>query len=295
MSQGSVIARPSAAAPFLALFRAARPRHWLKNLLVLAAPLAAGVLADPPRLGAALLAVVAFCLAASGAYLLNDASDAAADRLHPRKRARPIAAGAVSVRLARITGVTLLLLAPGVAAITGGWRLPAVVTGYAALTLAYTAWLKHVEVVDLVAVMGCHVIRAYAGAVAVAVPVTGWFLVVVSLAALQLVAAKREAELKNTGGGSRSTLTLYTPAYLAQVRIMCSGAIVVTYCLWALNAHANLFFGLSILPLLLMVLRHNLLVERGAGEEPEELALRDRPMRVFALALVALVGLGIYT
>ncbi|TDD10291.1 decaprenyl-phosphate phosphoribosyltransferase [Nonomuraea deserti] len=294
MSQG-VVASPRAATPALALIRAARPRQWLKNVLVLAAPMAAGVLGEPRYLLAALLVLAAFCLAASGSYLINDASDVRADRLHPRKRRRAVAAGAVSVRAARVTGVVLLLLAPAVAALTGSWKPPAVVAGYLVLTLSYTLWLKHQEVVDLIAVAGCHVIRAYAGAVAVDVPVTGWFLVVVSLAALQLVAGKREAELRLVeAAGTRATLAAYSPAYLAQVRTMCSGAMIVTYCLWALNAHDDLFYGLSIVPFVLLVLRHNLLVERGGGEEPEELALRDRPTLLFAAVLVALVGLGIY-
>ncbi|MEV4367353.1 MULTISPECIES: decaprenyl-phosphate phosphoribosyltransferase [unclassified Nonomuraea] len=294
MSQG-VVARPWSPAPALALVRAARPRQWLKNLLVLAAPMAAGVLGQPGRLLAALLVLAAFCLAASGSYLLNDASDVEADRLHPRKRRRAVASGAVSVRTARVAGVVLLVLGPAVAALAGGWQAPAVVAGYVALTLAYTTWLKHQEVVDLIAVAGCHVIRAYAGAVAVGVPVTGWFLVVVSLAALQLVAGKREAELRSRGvSGTRATLAAYPAAYLTHVRIMASGAMIVTYCLWALNAHENVFYGLSIVPFLLLVLRHNLLVERGGGEEPEELVIRDRPTLVFAAALVVLVGLGIY-
>ncbi|MFB4288203.1 decaprenyl-phosphate phosphoribosyltransferase [Nonomuraea sp. ATR24] len=295
MSQDGVVARP-VAAPVLGLIRAARPRQWLKNVLVLAAPMAAGVIGEPRSLLAAMLVFAAFCLAASGSYLLNDAADVVADRLHPRKSKRAVASGVVPVPVARWTGVALMVLAPGVAALTGDWRPAAVVAGYLALTLAYTLWLKHVEVVDLIAVAGCHVVRAYAGAVAVDVPVTGWFLVVVSLAALQLVAGKRETELRAQGvSGTRATLAAYTPAYLSQVRVMCSGAMIVTYCLWALNAHANLFYGLSIVPFVLLVLRHNLLVDRGIGEEPEELAVRDPQIRIFAALLIALAGLGIYT
>ncbi|MGP4098924.1 decaprenyl-phosphate phosphoribosyltransferase [Nonomuraea sp. KM90] len=294
MSQG-VAARSRPATPVLALLKAARPRQWLKNLLVLAAPMAAGVLGEPRSLLAALLVFAAFCLAASGSYLINDASDVEADRLHPRKRRRAVASGAVSVRAARTTGVVLLVLAPAVAGLTGSWQPAAVVAGYVALTLSYTLWLKHQEVVDLIAVAGCHVIRAYAGAVAVDVPVTGWFLMVVSLAALQLVAGKREVELRAQGvSGTRATLAAYPPGYLTQVRVMCSGAMIVTYCLWALNAHDDLFYGLSIIPFLLLVLRHNLLVNRGEGEEPEELAVRDRPTLVFTAGLVVLLGLGIY-
>jgi decaprenyl-phosphate phosphoribosyltransferase len=292
----TVPAAGSSAVPRIRGFvRACRPRQWLKNVLVFAAPAAAGVLTTPGGLFRTLVAFVAFCLAASGTYLLNDAADAEADRRHPRKRLRPIAAGIVSVRLARVAGVLFILVAPLVAAVDGGWRLPGVVAGYLVLTLSYTYWLKHQVVVDLVAVAGCHVIRAFAGAVAVGVPVTSWFLVVVSLGSLQVVVGKREAEMRNHGTtGTRATLVTYTPSYLAHVRAMSSGAMIVTYCMWALQIHANTLYGVSIVPFVLVVLRHNLLVDQGIGEEPEELALRDRPLQLYMGLLVALLAVGIY-
>ncbi|MCW2877065.1 MAG: UbiA prenyltransferase [Sphaerisporangium sp.] len=275
--------------------RACRPRQWLKNVLVFAAPAAAGVLTTPAGLLDAMVAFVAFCMAASGAYLLNDAADVEADRRHPRKRLRPIAAGIVPVWAARAAGALFIVAAPAFAALAGGWRLPAVVAGYLVLTLAYTYWLKHQVVVDLVAVAGCHLIRAFAGAIAVNVPVTSWFLVVVSLGSLQVVVGKREAEMRNQGtNGTRSTLVTYTPSYLAHVRSMASGAMIVTYCLWALQIHADTLYGVSIVPFVLIVLRHNLLVDRGIGEEPEELALRDRPLQLYTALLVILLVVGIY-
>lgn len=289
---------PSLRSRSAGLVRACRPRQWLKNALVLAAPAAAGVLTTPAGLRGALVAFAAFCLAASGSYLFNDAADVAADRRHPRKRHRPIAAGIVSVRLARVAG-TLLLAASLTAGLAGGWPLAVVVAAYLVLTFSYTLWLKHQPVVDLVAVAGCHVVRAYAGAVAVAVPVTSWFLVVVSLGSLLLVAGKREAELRargEDGHATRSTLVTYTASYLAHVRVMASGAMIVTYCLWALQEHggvAKTFFALSIVPFVLVVLRHALLVDRGVGEEPEELALRDRPLQVFLGLMLVLLACGI--
>ncbi|MFC7386900.1 decaprenyl-phosphate phosphoribosyltransferase [Sphaerisporangium rhizosphaerae] len=275
--------------------RACRPRQWLKNVLVFAAPAAAGVLTTPAGLRDTLIAFVAFCLAASGTYLLNDAADAEADRRHPRKRLRPIAAGIVPVGLARVAGVLFIAAAPALAVLAGGWRLPAAVAGYVVLTLAYTYWLKHEAVVDLVAVAGCFLIRAFAGALAVDVPVTSWFLVVVSLGSLQVVVGKREAEMRNQGtAGTRATLVTYTPSYLAHVRSMASGAMIVTYCLWALQIHADTLYGVSIVPFVLIILRHNLLVDRGVGEEPEELALHDRPLQLYTALLIILLVVGIY-
>ncbi|MFB9961896.1 decaprenyl-phosphate phosphoribosyltransferase [Sinosporangium siamense] len=282
----------------LALLIACRPRQWLKNTLVFAAPLASGTLLSTRSLTHAAIAFAAFCLAASGTYLLNDAADLERDRRHPRKRHRPLASGAVPVGVARTLAVVLIVAAPAVAALTGAWRLPAVVAAYLALTLAYTVWLKHQVVVDLVAVAGCHVIRAFAGAVAIDVVASSWFLVVISLGALQLVAGKRESELRDQGVcGTRETLAAYPLAYLGHVRAMCSGAMIVTYCLWALQVHPEggpFWYGVSIVPLVLIVLRHNLLVERGEAEEPEELALRDRPMQIFVGLLVILLLIAVY-
>ncbi|MDH2427908.1 decaprenyl-phosphate phosphoribosyltransferase [Sphaerisporangium sp. TRM90804] len=292
---GVPLARPGLAR---GLLTACRPRQWLKNVLVTAAPLASATLFTPFGLWRTAVAFVAFCLAASGAYLLNDAADAARDRLHPVKRHRPVAAGVVPVRLARVLGVALMALAPVAAAATGGWKLPAVVAGYVVLAVSYTFWLKHQVVVDLVAVAGCHVVRAFAGAVAVEVPATSWFLVVISLGSLQVVAGKRQVELAVNGtAGTRGTLAGYSAAYLSQVRSIASGAMIVTYCLWALRqgtGAAAVAYAASIVPFLLIVLRHNLLVDRGAGEEPEELALRDRPLQVFIGLLALALAAGIH-
>lgn len=281
-----------------ALLRACRPKQWLKNLLVFAAPGAAGRLDDPAMLGWTVVVFALFCVASSGTYLLNDVRDASEDRRHERKRHRPVASGALSPRLAAAIGAVLVVAAPAAVLSTGNLPLLAVLVGYLVLTAAYTLWLKRIAVCDIVAVAGCHVLRALAGGVAIGVPFTSWFLIVVLLAALLVVAGKREAELRNPhSGGGRATLALYSVRYLSQVRTMASGAMVVTYCLWALENHTGAelgFHAASIVPFIMFVLRHNLLVDRGQGEEPEEIALRDRPLQISLLALVVLVGLGIY-
>ncbi|GAA3759407.1 decaprenyl-phosphate phosphoribosyltransferase [Spinactinospora alkalitolerans] len=280
------------------VLRACRPKQWLKNLLVFAAPGAAGALTDPDALARSLLAFALFCVAAAGTYLLNDARDVEADRRHERKRHRPVAAGTVPVPLAVGLGCVLVVAAPLAAVPTGNSPLLAVLVGYLVLTAGYTLWLKHVPVCDIVAVAGCHVLRALAGGVAIGVPITSWFLIVVSLGALLVVTGKREAELRNPdSGGSRATLTQYSVGYLTQVRTMASGAMIVTYCLWALEHHEGAALGFhaaSIVPFIMFVLRHHLLVDRGVGEEPEEIALHDRPTQLYLVALVGLVGLGIH-
>ncbi|WP_461001866.1 decaprenyl-phosphate phosphoribosyltransferase, partial [Streptomonospora sediminis] len=280
-----------------ALLQAARPKQWLKNLLVFAAPATAGLLGDPRALAWSAAAFALFCAASSGTYLLNDVRDAARDRLHELKRTRPVAAGRLPPALAAGTGAVLLLAAPAAAAAAGNWPLLAVLAGYVVLTSAYTLALKHVTVLDLVAVAGCHVLRAVAGGAAIGVPLTRWFLIVVSLGALLVVAGKREAELRTPGAArTREALGRYSLSYLTQVRTMAAAAMIVTYCLWALENPAGapypVLYGISIVPFILVVLRYHLLVDRGVGEEPEDLALRDRPLQLSGAVLLLIIGLG---
>ncbi|MDQ4129422.1 MAG: UbiA family prenyltransferase, partial [Actinomycetota bacterium] len=157
---------------FVGLLRSARPRQWAKNVLVFAAPAAAGVLLKPVPLARTLGAFGIFCLAASGVYFFNDIADVVEDRRHPRKRFRPIAAGVVPIRLATVMALGMLA-----SSVLGGWLalgLPfaSVVAGYVALTFAYSLWLKHIAIVDLAGVAAGFVLRAIAGGVATGVPIS---------------------------------------------------------------------------------------------------------------------------
>src|SRR3954447_20838106 len=133
------------------LLRTARPRQWSKNVLVFAAPAAAGVLGQADQLAKTLIALVCFCFAASGTYFLNDAADIDSDRRHPTKQHRPVAAGVISVRGARVVGVILVLAGIGLG-FAATWQLALTVASYVALTTLYSTVLKHVPIVDIVAV-----------------------------------------------------------------------------------------------------------------------------------------------
>lgn len=278
----------------------ARPKQWIKNVLVVAAPAAAGVLGERGAILDTAIAFVAFCLAASGTYFLNDAFDVEADRLHAKKRFRPIAAGDVSVRTGQVVGIVLLLCGIAVGFPTG-WKLPLVVTTYIVFTTTYSAWLKHVAVVDLGMVAAGFVLRLIAGAAAVDVPISVWFFIVGSFGSLFMVAGKRHAEFMELGSeraGHRATLSEYSLEYLGYVRSVASGVAMVGYCLWAFEKTAGRsgvpWYELSIVPFVLAILRYALLVERGEGGAPEELVLRDRPLQVMGVLWAILVGIGLY-
>ena len=152
-----------------------------------AAPAAAGVLNEGDAILETLVAFVAFCLAASATYFLNDAADAVADRLHPTKRNRPIAAGELSPNAARGVAIGLIVVACAITAPINDGKLTAVVAAYVAVTLSYTLWLKHEPVIDLVAVAAGFVFRAIAGGVATDVPLSDWFLIVAGAGSLFIV------------------------------------------------------------------------------------------------------------
>jgi decaprenyl-phosphate phosphoribosyltransferase len=291
-----------ARSPLAGLASTARPVQWTKNLLVFAAPGAAGVLDDWPDAGRAMLAFVAFCLAASGVYFWNDALDVEADRRHPTKRERPIAAGSISVRTGQVAGTLLLAAGCGLAGFTGRWQTVAIVATYVATTILYSVWLKHVAVVDLVLVASGFVLRAAAGAVAVDVEMSKWFVLCTVFGSLFIVTGKRYAELREMGadaGEVRPTLATYTPGYLRVVLTMSCGAAIISYCQWAFEtkelSNSDLpFYELSIVPMLTALLRYALVLEDGHGAAPEEVFASDRVLQLLGLVWVALFALGVY-
>jgi decaprenyl-phosphate phosphoribosyltransferase len=282
------------------LVRAARPKQWAKNVLVVAAPGAAGVLSHRGVIEDTALALVAFCLVASSTYLLNDARDMESDRLHPTKRHRPIAAGVVSLPLAVSTSVLLAVGGFGVGALIG-WRFLVVLAVYLALTMSYTLGLKHVAVIDIAVVASGYIIRAIAGGVAANVPISQWFLIVASFGSLFMVAGKRHGEhldLGPAGEEVRPTLGAYPITYLRYVWMVSSGVAITSYCLWAFEMartrHGFPWYELSIAPFVLAILRYALLLEYGDGSAPEDIVLGDRTLLVLGLLWAAVFGAAVY-
>lgn len=283
-----------------ALVREARPKQWAKNVLVFAAPGAAGVLDDGSSLWRTLAVFVVFCSVSSGTYYWNDIHDVAADRQHPTKRERPIASGAIGIGTARFVG-TLLAAAGLGGAFALGWRVGLVVLGYVVLTTLYSIALKHVAVVDLVAIAGGFVLRAIAGAVVIDVPMSTWFVLCTSFGSLFIVTGKRFAELRELGesAGTRSSLDAYTLPFLQTVLSVSVGATLVTYCIWAfevreVSGSSWPFYELSIVPMLTALLRYTLVLEQGHGSAPEEIFAADRWLQAMGVVWVIVFGLGVY-
>ncbi|QGU08538.1 Decaprenyl-phosphate phosphoribosyltransferase [Corynebacterium occultum] len=288
------------------MFKALRPKQWVKNVLVLAAPLAAGAdaLFHPRTLLDVLLAFITFCLAASSIYLINDARDVDADRAHPTKRFRPIAAGVLPIQLAYIMAVVLIIAAIGLAFLaSSGAGLAIVVAVYIALQLGYCFGWKHQPVIDIALVSSGFMLRAMAGGVAAGIELSQWFLLVAAFGSLFMAAGKRYAEMllaERTGAKIRRSLQGYTPTYLRFVWTLAATAVVMSYALWGFQLSndsggaASIWYQISMVPFTIAILRFAADVDRGQGGAPDELALTDRVLQVLALAWVACIVMAVY-
>ena len=263
---------------------------------MLAAPCAAGVIGHPKVIAEVAGAFVVMCLLSSATYLVNDVRDSEQDRLHPRKRTRPVAAGELSRREALQAATVMALL--GVA---GGSaidpKLGLVACGYLALTASYSLWLRNVAGLDILAIAAGFVLRALAGGVAANVYLSRWFVLVTASCAIFLVAAKRYAELRERASRptARATLARYSERSLRMTLVASAGVAIIAYASWAFTRSSHvLWYALSIVPLLAWLARYGILVARGTGEAPEELILRDGPLLALSASWAVLFLGGVY-
>jgi decaprenyl-phosphate phosphoribosyltransferase len=281
-----------------AVIATARPRQWIKNLLVIAAPAAAGALGHDDVPVRVCLACAAFCMLASGIYAINDVRDAEEDRLHPRKRFRPVAAGELSPRAAAATGVGSilagLLLCVGIRPLLGLVGL-----GYVLLTVSYTLLWRHVAGLDVLAVAGGFVLRAVGGGVAAPVTLSSWFLLVITFAAILAAAGKRHAELHRPGrlaDGGRAVLRRYSADGLQLILLGSALAALIAYCAWAAampTVHGVPWRPLTTVPFALALLRYGWHLRRGSGEAPEDVLLNDRILQLISLIWLILFAFGV--
>jgi len=278
-------AAPTFAARLRGLIKLMRPKQWVKNGFVFAPLIFAAEFLNVAAAGQALLAAALFCLASSAVYIVNDIHDIEGDRRHPKKsKTRPLAAGIVSVRAA------VLLLAALYAALIGGWLLaPAVlpvIAGYLALNLAYTYVLKHEPVVDIFTIAIGFVLRVYAGAMALALPVSSWMFITTLCLALYLAAVKRRQELSQSGAEGRKVLEKYSVALVDRYAEMSATGALVFYSMFVMSAKPQLVITV---PLVLFGLfRYWYVVEElDGGESPTDALLAD-----WQLLLTVLLWVG---
>ena len=291
--------------PLPALVSAMRPTQWVKNGLLAIAPAAAHRLTHGDVFWRTAIAFVAFCFMASGIYLFNDVRDAQSDRLHPTKRFRAIASEELSTRTALTCAVVFVIIAFAIPfAMSRSQGLLLILGLYFVISIGYSLWLKRVAIIEMGVVASGFFLRAYGGAVTSHIPVSTWFLVVISFGALFLVVGKRTSEMKKVdGNATRPVLAEYTSEFLRSALTMSATVVVTGYCLWAFDTSATglssgyndfLPIRLTVVPVVFAMLFIMRSAEAGDGAAPEELLLHNRTVQVLALIWVALIAWGVY-
>lgn len=286
-----------------ALLVSLRPHQWTKNLVVLAPLVLSKNLFDADAALRAGAAFVLFCALSGAAYLLNDLADLEQDRLHPRKRLRPLASGALSVPAARWASAVLFVLGLGGAALLGpAFALAAL--AYVGLNLAYSLGLKHTVILDVLAISIGFVLRAVAGALAIDVVFSDWLLVCTILLALFLSLAKRRHELVTLDASAaehRRILAEYSPYLLDQMISVVTASCVTAYAFYTmapdtLEKYRTDRLALTIPFVLYGIFRYLYLVHRrDEGGSPTDVLLTDRPLLVAVALWAATVAVIVYS
>lgn len=277
----------------------ARPRQWIKNALVIAAAGAAGALGHDDVPTRVLVACAAFCLLAGGIYCLNDVRDAAEDRLHPRKRYRPVAAGELTTVEATTLGTALIVTGLATCFVIAP-LLFLVGAGYLVVTASYTWIWRRILYLDVVAIASGFVLRAVAGGVAAPVELSRWFVLVVTFAALFLAAGKRYAERLRadaSGAARRRVLERYSLRRLRVLLAVSGVGATVAYWFWAFGmptVGGIPWRPLTAIPFCLTFLRYAHIVRVGGGEAPEEALVGDRVLLASAAAWLILFALSVH-
>ncbi len=267
---------------FLSLMR---PKQWVKNAFVLAPLIFSGEFLNAVSLNATMIAILLFCVASAATYVLNDLTDIQHDRLHPKKsRTRPLAAGIIAVPAA------LLLLALLYCILIFGWfispKVMIVIAGYLVLNVAYTFVLKHQPVVDIFTIAFGFVLRVYAGAVALSVPVSSWMFVTTLCLALYLAAIKRRQELLHSGQDGRKVLAKYSVSLVERFAEMSATGALMFYSLFVVSARPDMVVTI---PLVLFGLfRYWYVIEElDGGESPTDALLSDWQLLLTVFAWIA--------
>jgi 4-hydroxybenzoate polyprenyltransferase len=282
------------------LLLALRPRQWTKNGLIFVALAFTLNLQDTTLVGKTVQTFVCFCALSSAGYLLNDIMDVEADRQHPTKRLRPIAAGSVPMGLALSLGLVLAVLGL-VGTFTINLPLGGLAVAYVALTALYSVSLKHIVLVDIFGLAAGFVLRAAAGAVAIDVPISPWLYIATMLGSLLIALGKRRSELQVLGveaAGHRRNLDAYSLEFIDQLILIVSSAALMTYALYTFSAEnlpRNHSMMLTIPVVLYGLFRYLFLVREGnVGGAPEDLLFRDRPLLVAVVIWVVLAVATLY-
>jgi len=279
-----------------------RPGQWTKNLVVFAGLLFGHALFDPASVALAVAAFIIFCALSGVVYLVNDVLDREADRQHPLKASRPLASGALSPGTALMAAVVLGAGALAASLVISG-RFAAVSATYLGLLALYSGPLKHIVIIDVLTIAVGFVLRAVAGAVAIAVPISHWLLLCTILLALFLALSKRRHEIVLLAGNAtehRKILEEYSPYLLDQMISVVTASTLIGYAFYTVDAETIEKFGTSLLGLtipfpLYGIFRYLYLIhQKEQGGSPSDLLMNDRPLLACVALWAATIVLIVY-
>jgi 4-hydroxybenzoate polyprenyltransferase len=284
------------------LIELVRVRQWIKNAFVLAPLFFGAVFFDPAAIYKGMVAFAAFCLIASAVYILNDWRDIEADRVHEKKRLRPLPSGRVSVPVAL---TMMVLLAGGSAALIYFGRLPlgfaAIVLAYVAINVGYSMGLKQIAVLELFLLSSGFVLRLLAGGVAIGVELSPWIIIATGCVAMLIAVGKRRGDIvqQNDKQAMRASLAGYNLAYLDGVLSMLTSATLIVYLLFCVSPYATQKYSQYVLftslPVAFGILRYvQLLKVYGEGEAPTDLVTKDRPLMATVVVFLIMFGALVY-
>ncbi|HEY9676721.1 MAG TPA: decaprenyl-phosphate phosphoribosyltransferase [Drouetiella sp.] len=283
------VAAPSSSGFVKLWLKQLRWKQWPKNFICFAPLLFSGKFLDSHALTAALLCFVAFCMVSSGIYVLNDIMDVKADRLHPVKRNRPIASGQLNIQFAFVVGA-ISLLGGFFLAYTLRHSLTFIFLGYVLLNVGYSIWLKHVAIIDILCISSGFVFRAIAGAIAINVMPSSWFLLCTTLGALFLAMEKRRQEiivLTHDSSSHRKALTDYSLPLIARFESVVVPSLLTSYAFYTFNSPHGQYMMLTIPVVIYGLMRYQQISQRGTETgTPEEVLLKDRPIQCTVLIWV---------
>jgi 4-hydroxybenzoate polyprenyltransferase len=274
--------------PVIKLFRL---KQWIKNGLLFAALIFSFSFFDIQKVLISFIAFISFCLLSSSVYIFNDLIDIEEDRTHPKKKHRPLTAGTISVKNAILLLIVLLAIS-----LTLAWLINLLffilTLLYLLLNVSYSLWLKHMVILDVFAIAFGFLIRALAGAIAIEVKISSWFLMCTLMLSLFLALTKRRQEsinLVNNGVNHRKVLEHYPIKYLDQLIAIVTASTIIGYSLYTFTASHTELFMLTIPFVIYGIFRYLYLIyAKDLGDSPDEVLMQDKPLIINILAWVVL-------
>ena len=269
-----------------------RPKQWIKNLLVFAAPIAGANLGS--HIFSLTLTFVIFCFASSIGYIFNDWTDRNSDALNPKKKDRPFASRSLGQRSAVLISSLLFLGLIILLTIAGSPSLIGLILSYLIITISYSKWLKEIPVVEIIVVAGCFVIRSLAGGLTGHSALSQWFFAVIAFGAVLIVSAKRLAELLQ-GSGSRGVLKDYSETFLRSIMTIGASGALFGFSLWTFNVEQNSVYAqISFVPFIIFILRLFWVLDKGETHRSENFPIQDPVIRIALILLVFSLFVTVY-